>query len=137
MRTYLYIAFGGALGASARFFIKSVLSAQGTAQFPIGTLLVNLSGVLFALFFLTAVEEAVHMDPDRRLFISTGFLGSFTTFSAFCKETVLLFEAEKAGLGFLYFFLTALGEILFAFLGHLLARKTIVKWIWTRRGKAL
>lgn len=131
MRTYLYIALGGALGALTRFIVKFIFPWNEWMPFSGGTLFVNLSGAFLAFFFFTAAEEAVTMDPDRRLFVGTGLLGSYTTFSALCQDMVHLFGTGHLVPALLYLLVTIFGGILLAYLGHIVARKTIVKWIWT------
>lgn len=131
MRTYFYIAFGGALGALFRFIIKNIELWQSVAVFPIETLVINVTGSFLALLFLTSVSEAVHMDPDRRLFVATGFLGSYTTFSALCKESVELLQGTDYFMAFLYLATSVFLGLLGAYAGHSFARRTVVKWIWT------
>jgi CrcB protein len=85
--TYLIIALGGALGAVLRYMI-----ALGVA-FPLGTLTVNVIGsFLMGLAFVWFSTRASGQWP---LFLMTGFLGGFTTFSAFSLDVVRLYEAER------------------------------------------
>lgn len=85
--TYLIIALGGALGAVLRYLI-----ALGVV-FPVGTLIVNVIGsFLMGLAFVWFSSRAAGQWP---LFLMTGFLGGFTTFSAFSLDVVRLFEAQR------------------------------------------
>lgn len=98
MIAFLLIGAGGALGAMARHAV-TLLAAQmahGTAEFPWGTLAVNVSGS-FAMGLLAGLFAVVWAAPqDLRLFLTTGLLGGFTTFSAFSLDVALLWERAEA-----------------------------------------
>jgi CrcB protein len=85
--TYLIIALGGALGAVTRYVIASAVA------FPLGTLTVNVLGsfIMGLAFVWFSTKTSAHWP----LFVMTGFLGGFTTFSAFSLDVLKLFEAEK------------------------------------------
>ncbi len=84
----------GALGAVARFRVDSVVSARLPSDFPLGTLVVNLTGS-FALGVLVGASV-----PHRvALLLGTGFMGGYTTFSTWMVESVRL--GEVANLAFL------------------------------------
>ena len=85
--TYLFIALGGALGAVLRYIIATAVA------FPLGTLTVNVFGsFLMGLAFVWFSTRATGQWP---LFVMTGVLGGFTTFSAFSLDVLKLIEAEK------------------------------------------
>ena len=98
------IFLGGGIGAALRHGVN-VLSAQWFGvTFPWGTLIVNVTGsfligVLAAYFAFRG--EAVWSQP-LRLFLTTGFLGGYTTFSAFSLDFTLLFERGEIGQGVAY-----------------------------------
>ena len=85
------VASGGAIGSTARFLLGgAVLRLSGYALFPYSTLAVNALGC-FAIGLITGYIEKHHVfHGDMRLFLITGILGGFTTFSAFGFETVAL-----------------------------------------------
>lgn len=88
---WLYIAAGGAVGAVARFGLTSWVQGRGGLHFPWGTLVVNLTGSLLigaALRYFGAMPASAEV----RALITVGLLGSFTTFSTFSYETVVLLE---------------------------------------------
>lgn len=88
------VALLGGVGALGRFALDSVVSARFGRDFPLGTLVVNVSGA-FALGFLAGVA----LDGDRYLLAGTAVLGSYTTFSTWMLETQRLGEdGEAAGL---------------------------------------
>lgn len=98
---YLLIAVGAALGANARYLVGMWAGARFGADFPYGTLLVNITGSL-ALGFLSAlVTGRLRLSPDMRLLLAVGFLGSYTTFSSYTVESMTLLRQGAAWLGLL------------------------------------
>jgi CrcB protein len=89
MNSFILVAIGGALGACARHGANLALAGAGLAAFPAATLLVNTLGG-FAMGLLVGLASG--KDPALLVFLGTGVLGGFTTFSAFAIETVRLIE---------------------------------------------
>jgi CrcB protein len=90
----LLIALGGAIGTVLRYVTSLVAVRWLGADFPYGTLIVNVTGA-FAIGVVQQVgTEALLLSDDLRLFITTGMLGGFTTYSTFSYETVRLVEAN-------------------------------------------
>ncbi len=88
----MWVALGGALGATARW--GGGLAFKGNADaFPLGTLVVNLVGCLLIGVLFGA--GWLNTDNPRRLLLGVGFLGSLTTFSAFGLETIQLLQAGR------------------------------------------
>lgn len=107
---YLWIGLFSIAGALLRYLISLYL------QTYFYTLFVNISGA-FLLGFCTAYFKRTNIHPHIKTGITTGFLGSFTTFSVFSKEVVMLFNNEQYMLTYLYL-LTSMSTGLFAaFLG--------------------
>jgi CrcB protein len=99
---YLAISAGGLLGANARYLVGQWAAARWGSDFPWGTLLVNVTGSFVLGFYLTLVTERFVGRATTRLFIATGFLGAYTTFSTFSYEAVTLLQhgALPAALGY-------------------------------------
>lgn len=99
----LVVVAGGILGALARYGLSSVLPAPG--GWPVPTLAINLSGA-FLLGLL--LEALVRRGPDTgrlrliRLFVGTGFMGAFTTYSTLAVETNTLFGGGRVADALLY-----------------------------------
>lgn len=90
--TYLWIALGSALGGMARYGCSGLAARWLGADFPWGTLIVNVSGSLLIGFLATmlAPDGRLLAPPDVRAFLMIGVLGGFTTFSSFSLETLNL-----------------------------------------------
>src|SRR3954465_6157521 len=96
----LLVAAGGAVGSMARYQIGAwVLARTETWSFPLGTFIVNVLGCLIAGVLIGIAEYRSFLTPELRLLLFTGFLGGFTTFSAFGVETVALIERGQFGGG--------------------------------------
>ncbi|WP_144511034.1 fluoride efflux transporter CrcB [Bacillus sp. FJAT-22090] len=109
---YLYIGIAGALGAISRYFIGHLLFSH--TLFPFATLLVNLVGC-YALAYLTS--RVFHFSNQLKTAVGTGFIGSFTTFSALSVETVELFEQGYVLLALIYLVISIGGGIIMSNLG--------------------
>lgn len=102
MGNLLFVAAGGAMGASLRYLV-SVGSARvfGTG-FPVGTLAVNIIGCFTMGAFIALLAVRLQGSEALRLFVATGFLGGFTTFSAFSLDFTVLWERGETGLALFY-----------------------------------
>ncbi len=90
----LLVGLGGFCGAVARYLVSGLM-LKVSAEFPWGTLVVNVLGSFLLGFLMALVTETLAISPNERLFLAIGFLGSFTTFSTFIYETnSLLDEGE-------------------------------------------
>ena len=86
----LLIAIGGALGSVARYLLSTfVLRVSGTL-FPLGTFIVNVVGCLVFGAIAGATSQRVQISSTTRLFLLTGILGGFTTFSTYTFESFAL-----------------------------------------------
>ena len=86
-----WILAAGAMGAVARYALHRVATSRRAAGFPWGTFGVNVSGSL-VLGVVVGLVVAHGVDPDVRTVVGTGFLGAYTTFSAFAYEAFALLE---------------------------------------------
>lgn len=83
---FVWVALGGALGSSARYGVNISAARLIGDEFPWATLIVNVVGC-FAMGVITALlQTKMPNDENTRLFLTTGVLGGFTTFSAFSLD---------------------------------------------------
>lgn len=93
MQTVLLISLGAVLGANLRYWFGAWAGQRLGTQFPIATFIINLAGSLVLGFFITVATERLLIDPRWRVFFAIGFLGSFTTFSTYTYESIMLILA--------------------------------------------
>lgn len=97
-RSYAWISVGAVLGANLRYFLSKVITRWSDAAFPLGTLVINITGSLVLGFFLVWTTERVLANPMWRWLVAVGFCGSYTTFSSYAFESMAYFEQGNWGL---------------------------------------
>ena len=121
---YLLVFFGGGLGASLRHAVNMACAKSLGTAFPYGTFIINISGStvmgLIAGYLAFKGEATQHW----RLFLMTGSLGGYTTFSAFSLDTALLYERGEVSLAALY----VLGSVGVSIAG-LFAGLALMRWM--------
>ena len=123
MKSILWIGFAGMAGAITRVSLgKFIYSESG---FPMATLLINSVGT-FVLCFIAA-GALRKISANRQLYdaVTTGFLGSFTTFSALSMETVLLVDNGQLVMAILYVALSIIGGLVAGVLGFYLGNRKV------------
>jgi CrcB protein len=116
----LLVCAGGALGSGARYLVSTWAARTLGADFPRGTLLVNVTGS-FVLAVVVALP-ATRLSPEVRLFLGAGILGGFTTYSSFNTETLALLEQGSTALGVANVAITVLGCLAAGLAGLLVGR---------------
>ena|SRR5437868_11082088 len=94
MSKYILVMLGGALGAVSRFVVGTLVLKFYSAVFPLGTFLVNVTGSFLVGLFMMLFLNRPTVNTNWRLFLATGMLGGYTTFSTFEWET---FTALRGG----------------------------------------
>ena len=100
--SYLLVFFGGGLGASLRHLVNLICARCIGIGFPWGTFIINISGSTVMGLIAGYLAFKGEASQPWRLFLMTGILGGFTTFSAFSLDAALLYERGELGLAALY-----------------------------------
>ena len=101
MRIILAIGIGSFIGGVSRYLITSFIQNKFLSTFPYGTLGVNIIGC-FLIGVVYALSEKGNVNVEWRLFLATGILGGFTTFSSFSNETVSMLRDAQYWQAFAY-----------------------------------
>ncbi|TNE63325.1 MAG: fluoride efflux transporter CrcB [Alphaproteobacteria bacterium] len=125
MQMLLAIAVGGATGALLRHYVAGWVMRQLGTGFPYGTFSVNILGSLLMGFLVTAFALRFQATQELRGFLTVGLLGSFTTFSTYSLETVLLIERSDWTGAALYAFGSLIVGVAALFAGIWLGRMVI------------
>jgi CrcB protein len=94
MKGILFVALGGAIGSLARYAVYVFSVRLWGPAIPWGTLGANVVGCIVIGALAGAADARLALHPDLRLFLMTGILGGFTTFSAFSLDFIRLLETH-------------------------------------------
>jgi CrcB protein len=95
------LSLGGVVGVNARYWLGVWVNRWSSPQFPWATFLINITGS-FAIGLLATLLARWMPHPNARLFVVTGFLGGYTTYSSFAYESLTLWERGERGLSLGY-----------------------------------
>lgn len=102
MKNYVWIAIGGALGTTGRYWLSGIVARLIGETFPWGTLVINVTGSFIIGFFgtLTGPDGRLFVGSAARQFVMVGICGGYTTFSSFSLQTLnLMNDGEWADAG--------------------------------------
>lgn len=122
MQKILMLAVAGSLGTLARYWLAGVAQRLGGSAFPWGTLAVNITGCFFAGLLWAVYENHWQVSAETRLIVFVGFMGAFTTFSAFILDTGQLVKSSEWMLAAANIFFQNGTGIVFLFAGMFLGR---------------
>ena len=122
MNHFVIVFLGGGIGAALRHGVNRLALAWFGPSFPVGTLLVNVAGSLAMGLLIGAFAAFGPVSNNARLFLATGILGGFTTFSAFSLDTLTLWERGEIGLAVAYVAASVLLSLAAVGVGFLISR---------------
>ncbi|WAM33599.1 fluoride efflux transporter CrcB [Caldicellulosiruptor morganii] len=112
----LIVGLGGVVGAVLRYIVSKIFREVMAREHPVSTMFINVAGCFFIGFL-----SSKHLPQGYKLFLTTGLLGGFTTYSTFMFETSRYIKKSKYRKAFLYVFLSVVFGILAAGAGIWLA----------------
>jgi CrcB protein len=125
MKLILLAAAGGAFGSAARYLVTLLSGQLFGLGFPWGTIAVNIAGSFLMGLVVALGALKFSLSNEMRVLIATGFLGGFTTFSAFSMDFALLVERRDYGLAGLY----AAGSVTLSILALFAALMLVRTWL--------
>ena len=127
MSIYFAIALGGSLGAVSRYWVSTSTYSWLGSNFPYGTLMVNVTGSLVMGFLTVLLVQRFDVSDQVRLGLIVGFLGSFTTFSAFSMDTIHWIENGAVLKAFAYVLVSVIACVLGAWAGLISAKQLFLR----------
>jgi CrcB protein len=119
---FLLVCLGGAIGSGTRYLVATWAARVLGSDFPRGTLFVNVTGSFLLAALLAGALEGSGLSPNTRLFLGTGVLGGYTTYSSFNFETLALVEQGSWALAGANLALTVVGCLMAGLAGLALGR---------------
>lgn len=116
------IAIGGGAGAVSRYGVNSLAGHVLGGSFPWGTMIINIIGSFLMGAAMAKFAQAESLSQEMKAFITTGFLGGFTTFSAFSLDFMTLWERGEGFYALAYMLVSVIGSVLALFLGLWIVR---------------
>lgn len=123
MKVALYVGVAGAIGALSRVAIGELL--YGLTVFPIATFTANMIGTFLLCLLGGGLLQRYIQDGALQIAVTTGFFGSFTTFSAVSMETVELFQQGNAIIACSYLLASIVAGLFLGFVGMQVGRKLV------------
>jgi CrcB protein len=113
----LLLLTGGAIGTLARYGLSGLTHKYFSGTFPLGTMMVNLTGS-FLIGLIWGLGETDNLSPNIRTFIFIGILGGFTTFSTFMLETLHFVREGEMKMALVNIFTSNILGLMLVFLGY-------------------
>ena len=119
---YLFVGIGGVIGSLARFLFGKLAMDIWGGGFPVGTLVINLFGAFLLGWMTSRFTKLKKINPNLYIGLTTGIIGSFTTFSTLSVETVKLLESGELIRAFFYILISLFGGLLMVRAGNLMGK---------------
>jgi len=131
-RAMAAVAIGGAVGSVARYVVNLLIQGRAGPDFPLGTMMINISGSLILGALATIGLETTVLSPELRLLLTTGFCGGYTTFSTFSLDAVQLMERREFQRASWY----VIGSVGLSLVGTIIGVALVRQLIHVARGRA-
>lgn len=125
MKIFWAVAVGAALGGVSRHYLAMFVHQRSGTEFPLGTLVVNVTGSLLLGVIMRYALQTDVISPEARSFMATGFCGGYTTFSTFSYDTVKLLEEGEYGRAGLYVSASVIISLLATLVGFAAAQRLL------------
>ena len=112
MLKVIIVGFGGFFGSIFRYLIYLLSNNVIGYSFPFGTFLVNILGCFLIGLTYQIFNDMISLSDNLKLFMTIGFLGGFTTFSAFSLDAFLLYQSNSKLAAIIYIFITLVLSLL-------------------------
>lgn len=116
MKIVLFVGLGSFIGGISRYVVSLFIQNKFLSTFPYGTLAVNIIGC-FLIGIIYGFSERGNMNAEWRIFLATGIMGGFTTFSSFSNETVSMLRDAQYLQAFSYIFFSVIIGLAVTFAG--------------------
>ncbi len=123
MKSILWIGLAGLAGAITRVLLGQLIHSE--SGFPMATLSVNIAGTFVLCFIVAGALRKISVNRQLYDAVTTGFLGSFTTFSALTMETVSLVDSGQILLAAVYVILSIIGGLATGVFGFYLGDRKV------------
>ncbi len=123
LKLYIAVGIGGVIGTILRYIISSLFTTEPFATFPWATFIVNMTGAFLLTWVVFQPFFVRRLDPNIFVALTTGLLGSYTTFSTLILEATVLLN-NNLTIALLYIVLTIIGGLFASFLGYIVTVKT-------------
>jgi CrcB protein len=118
----LMVGIGGFLGSILRFWLATYIGQRMGTRFPYGTFVVNVTGSFLIGFVMAVLAEKTQLSPNWRYLIPIGFIGGYTTFSAFEYETLRAIQDGQFTIGMLNVVLSVVVGFLMVWTGAIVGK---------------
>jgi CrcB protein len=121
---YLVVLAGGGVGSLARYAASMAIMQRFGGAFPMGTFVINITGSFLIGLLMTLFTERLEWSPNWRLLLVTGFLGGYTTFSAYEYESLQALRQGAKWIGLVNLVGSVVAGYIAVWLGAVLAERS-------------
>lgn len=114
----LFVALGSGIGGASRYMLSKFIQENSTSGFPLGTLIVNITGCFMLGIIYALIEKGCEMGDGMKLFLTVGLCGGFTTFSTFMNDNLLMLNDSKLLWSIIYLIASVAGGFLLLYAGY-------------------